>query len=148
MVERCSEAKRPRRELPRVARSSLVSFVAGAALPGPAWSSLSCCAAGTKEGCVRHVTRADWRAGDGLRERRDASAERAVGGGTREGSGGAREREAWWKARGGMRGAASARRARRRAGREGMAAACFSVGARSSEDENKKWTLRPAKKIA
>lgn len=39
MVERCSEAKRPRRELPRVARSSLVSFAVGAACSGAAWGS-------------------------------------------------------------------------------------------------------------
>lgn len=82
---------------------------------------------------MRHARRADWRAGDGLRERRAARAERAVGGGTREGSGAAREREAWWKARGWMRGAASARRARRRAGREGMAGAAFRLAAGSSK---------------
>lgn len=38
---------------------------------------------------MRHARRADWRAGDGLRERRAARAERAVGGGTREGMAGA-----------------------------------------------------------
>lgn len=127
MVERCSEAKRPRRELPSVARSSFVCVAALSALSG--WGL-------RYEGCVRHARSAAWRGGEGGRERRDARAESAVGGGTGEGEGEgeARGRGEWWNARGCMRAGRRARRARRRAGREGIAGdVLFVFGAGSSD---------------